>query len=61
MSALSKKLMPSSRAASTTLAVPAASTDMPKLLQPTPARETFNPEFPSFLYSIAPLLRVDRR
>src|ERR1051325_9825153 len=42
MSAVSKKLTPASRAASTTARVPASSTLLPKLLEPTPTRETWS-------------------
>jgi hypothetical protein len=40
MSAVSKKLIPASRAASTTFAVVAASMRQPKLLHPMPTTET---------------------
>src|SRR3954465_5073814 len=40
MSAVSKKVMPASSAASTTLALASASIRMPKLLQPTPTSDT---------------------
>src|SRR5262245_46065785 len=42
--------MPASNAASTTEAVPAASIRQPKLLQPTPTRETLRD--PTFRYSM---------
>src|SRR6266700_444471 len=42
MSAVSKKLRPASRAASTTAAAPFASVRQPKLLQPMPTTETFS-------------------
>ena len=42
MSAVSKKLIPASSAAWTTLAVPAASSRPPKLLHPSPTTDTFN-------------------
>src|SRR5688572_12015633 len=42
MSAVSKKLMPASRAALTTRSDAAASMRIPKLLQPRPTRETLN-------------------
>jgi hypothetical protein len=40
MSAVSKKLLPASSAASTTRAVAASSMRIPKLLQPRPTTET---------------------
>src|SRR3990172_1100664 len=51
MSAVSKKLTPSSRARSTTAAECSLSIFMPKLLVPRPASETCRPERPRFLYS----------
>src|SRR5215831_5278018 len=47
MSAVSKKLMPASSAASTTARVPSRSTRPPKLLQPRPTRDTRTPPSPS--------------
>jgi len=47
MSAVSKKLTPQSRAASTTIRVWAWSIRMPKLLQPSPITLTLSPLFPS--------------
>ena len=47
MSAVSKKVIPESIAASTTARVPAASSRRPKLLQPRPTIETSSPESPS--------------
>src|SRR5215471_6489424 len=46
-SAVSKRLTPRSRAAWTTRALAAASSRMPKLLQPRPATVTWMPESPS--------------
>jgi hypothetical protein len=50
-SAVSNNVMPASRAASTTASVPAWSTRMPKLLQPSPTSETVR--LPSERVSIA--------
>src|SRR5215470_10669727 len=50
MSAVSSSVMPASIAASTTALVPARSTRLPKLLQPSPAADTISPESPSDLY-----------
>src|SRR5215471_13467956 len=50
MSAVSKKLIPASRAASTTAAAPVASVRQPKLLHPIPTRDTSR--HPSLRYSI---------
>src|SRR5262249_50877594 len=46
MSAVSRSVMPASRAASTTARVPSRSTRPPKLLQPSPTTETSGPSFP---------------
>src|ERR1041384_8593219 len=55
MSAVSKKLIPASRAASTTAAAPPAPVRHPKLLHPIPTRETSRD--PSLRYSITALFR----
>src|SRR4051794_130486 len=47
MSAVSKSVMPTSIAASTTARVPSRSTRMPKLLQPRPTTETSGPSVPN--------------
>src|SRR6478609_9195605 len=46
MSAVSKRVIPASSAASTTARVPSRSTRMPKLLQPRPTTETSGPSLP---------------
>src|SRR5919205_296450 len=53
MSAVSKKLIPSASAASTTERVPSRSRRRPKLLQPSPTRETRTPLLPSSCSRIA--------
>src|ERR1051326_325102 len=53
MSAVSKKLIPQSRAASTTAAAPPASVRQPELLQPIPTGEMSRD--PSWRYSIGEL------
>src|SRR4051794_38408960 len=47
MSAVSKSVTPTSSAASTTTRVPARSTRIPKLLQPSPTTETSGPSLPN--------------
>ena len=63
-SAVSKKVMPASKAASTTAFVPASSMRMPKLLQPMPTADTHNPESPirrsSMTVTFARRNRTDR-
>src|SRR4051794_9103321 len=46
MSAVSKRVMPASKAASRTAAVPSRSSRLPKLLQPRPTTETSSLESP---------------
>src|SRR6476646_6934773 len=46
MSAVSKRVIPASSAASTTARVPSRSTRMPKLLEPRPTTETSGPSLP---------------
>src|ERR687887_1462773 len=53
MSAVSKNVIPSASAASTTARVPSGSSRRPKLLQPSPTRETRRPLFPSSCSLIA--------
>src|SRR5919204_3739531 len=53
MSAVSKSVIPTSRAASTTARVPSRSTRPPKLLQPSPTTETSGPSFPNLRVRIS--------
>src|SRR5947207_15836058 len=53
MSAVSKNVIPSASAASTTARVPSRSSRRPKLLQPSPTRETRMPLSPSSCRRIA--------
>src|SRR5438105_15681729 len=56
MSAVSNSVTPSSSARCTTAAVCSLSIRIPKLLQPSPATETWSPERPTLRYSIVELL-----
>src|SRR5690606_18980467 len=62
MSAVSKKLMPASSAACTTRALPASSSRVPKLLQPSPVTVTSSDPILRFSMSIsvAGILRAAR-
>src|SRR5215467_11974081 len=57
-SAVSKRLTPRSRAAWTTRALAAASSRIPKLLQPRPATVTWMPESPSGRAAIVCAIRL---
>src|ERR1039457_2689360 len=59
VSAVSSRVTPASRAASTTARVPATSSRRPKVLPPSPATDTSSPELPTDLYRI-PLLPPSR-
>src|ERR1041384_2290867 len=56
MSAVSTKVIPSASAASTTTRVPSRSRRRPKLLQPSPTRETRRPLLPSSCSRIESIL-----
>src|ERR687887_10400 len=60
MSAVSRSVMPTSSAASTTARVPSRSTRPPKLLQPMPTTETSGPPSPSVRVRIADILTNGR-
>src|ERR1043166_9601937 len=60
MSAVSTKLIPSASAASTTARVPSRSRRRPKLLQPSPTRDTRRPPCPSSCSRIDPFLPATR-
>src|SRR5919201_6791051 len=53
MSAVSKSVIPTSRAASTTARAPSRPTRPPKLLQPSPTTETSGPSFPNLRVRIS--------